>query len=259
MIMYFCNFLFIKRLYVCCAKDFEITEDIKILKPDLVYFGNVKSFDASMYSNVKKSLTYSYNFEPSQSNNDSLFSSMSKDLRYEIRKCSNDNNIKIEIYTGDDIMPSLIKQACKTGNTMFKKKGIKTKIKKRQYLSQLKCGCLIMSVSYYKNTPCVYHAYSIDGTNAICCLIATSYRQTELRGKLSGMIHRYHSFFDMRYFSINKYSYYDWGGISSFDNPNGIDKFKMRFPGYQNITLGSVVPLSRIGSIFIKVKKLLKR
>ena len=33
---------------------------------------------------------------------------------------------------------------------------------------------------------------------------------------------------------------YDWGGIASYDNPNGIDKFKMSFGGeyrkYYNIS-----------------------
>ena len=34
---------------------------------------------------------------------------------------------------------------------------------------------------------------------------------------------------------------YDWGGISSLDNPNGIDKFKMAFGGspifYYNVMI----------------------
>ena len=35
---------------------------------------------------------------------------------------------------------------------------------------------------------------------------------------------------------------YDWGGISDFDNPNGIDEFKLKFGGdkitYYNVFCG---------------------
>ena len=52
---------------------------------------------------------------------------------------------------------------------------------------------------------------------------------------------------------------YDWGGISDFDNPNGIDEFKLKFGGekitYYNIFAGNTL----LGKLAVTAMKLMKR
>lgn len=52
---------------------------------------------------------------------------------------------------------------------------------------------------------------------------------------------------------------YDWGGISSLTEPNGIDVFKMKFGGdlttYYNVITGQT-PLGKLAMLVLKKKGL---
>ena len=64
---------------------------------------------------------------------------------------------------------------------------------------------------------------------------------------------------DMKYFKEKGLVRYDWGGISDFENPNGIDEFKLKFGGdkitYYNVFTGN----SLLGKLAVTAMKLLKR
>ncbi|MBQ2936393.1 MAG: hypothetical protein IJD96_09185, partial [Lachnospiraceae bacterium] len=64
---------------------------------------------------------------------------------------------------------------------------------------------------------------------------------------------------DMKYFKEKGLVRYDWGGISDFENPNGIDEFKLKFGGdkitYYNVFTGN----SLLGKLAVTAMKLLKK
>jgi len=50
---------------------------------------------------------------------------------------------------------------------------------------------------------------------------------------------------------------YDWGGISDFDNPNGIDNFKMKFGGNKIEYNVNIVGISALGKFIVFLKRLI--
>ena len=63
----------------------------------------------------------------------------------------------------------------------------------------------------------------------------------------------------IKYFKQKGLLRYDWGGISDFENPNGIDEFKLKFGGekitYYNIFAGNTV----LGKAAVLAMKAMKR
>ena len=258
MIIYQTNFGPIKRIIIWCSDSLEVPQTVLRMNPDIVYLFGIPLTSKLKSSDYRESLTYVYDFPKGETSN-GLFNRLGKDTRRDVRICQKDKRISIKIFAGDSIPKALLKAACKTSNEMFKSKGLRTKMRVKPFIDQKKANTLFFSVSYFMDIPCVFHAYSIDGNNAICCLIATSFRQKNIDKKLSAMIHRYHCFFDMGHFQDEGYSHFDWGGIASATNPNGIDKFKMRFPGYPCLKAETVICCTNKGRFFQKIKRSFSR
>lgn len=61
------------------------------------------------------------------------------------------------------------------------------------------------------------------------------------------------------YLPINELKEYDWGGIASYESPNGIDKFKMSFGGEYRKYYNLFCNCSFTARAYAKIRKLLKR
>ena len=103
-----------------------------------------------------------------------------------------------------------------------------------------------------------YHVYVGDEKTTRLLYSCSTFREDDSKKALIGRANKFLHWEDIKYFKNNKYEKYDLGGISSFDNPNGIDKFKMNFNGekitYYNIITGNDL-LGKILCFLIKFKK----
>ncbi len=60
---------------------------------------------------------------------------------------------------------------------------------------------------------------------------ASCFREESADQSLIGRANKRLHWEDIKYFKQKGLLRYDWGGISDFENPNGIDEFKLKFGG----------------------------
>lgn len=158
----------------------------------------------------------------------------SKVTKYDIRR-SNEDELNIFHYTSDFLSShqDIYAEFAKLYDEMYKAKGLSATANIDSMKNVAENNGLLISCARNKSIPLVFHVYVIDGKSARLWMSTSIFRESEdkqFRAKVGRANKRLH-YEDLLYFHDNGYCYYDWGGISSFDKPNGIDLFKMSFGG----------------------------
>ncbi len=126
--------------------------------------------------------------------------------------------------------------------------------------SYAKSNACMISVAYLNNEPLVYHSYIFDQKNSRLLHSCSSFRKQEaFDRKMIALANKCLSWKDMQYFKNTGVVYFDWGGVSSFDNPNGIDEFKFRFGGTPKTYFNITVPYSLKSRVWSKFRKIVKK
>jgi len=100
------------------------------------------------------------------------------------------------------------------------------------------------------------HVILYDNNTARILYSVSNFRIENLDSNFVGRANKYLHWYDIGCLKEKKINLLDWGGIQSFDNPNGVDRFKNGFGGqecsYYNVILGK----SRIGKLAVLLMKL---
>lgn len=189
-------------------------------------------------------------------NGEDIFKKFSKTVRYEINKASRDN-ISNKVFIDDEIDDKLLNSFNEMYNEMYNEKGMANHWlpinELKGYAKQKVC---MVSVAYYNNEPLVYHSYIFDKDNCRFLHSCSSFRSQDKNYKsIIGMANKYLMWNDMLWFKNKGVCSFDWGGVSSFDNPNGIDKFKFAFGGTQKTYLNITLSYSLRSRIWNKIRK----
>ena len=108
----------------------------------------------------------------------------------------------------------------------------------KEYAKQ---NALIITTAEINNKVVVYHSYIKDDLHSRFLQSCSEFRVADnaMRNAI-GRANKYLHWNDWLLLKKMGIVEYDWGGIASYDNPNGIDKFKMSFGGeyrkYYNIS-----------------------
>lgn len=240
------NFLFIKRnLYY-----FENTSDSKT-QCDIACFFNLfeKPFDLCTQS--KTYITNLINYE----NINNLFSNLNNTTRNAINRCNKEGYFIVHI-ASDAITKQHIKGFIRTLRGMYKEKNIKSKVNKKNIINHIKNNAIILSYSTDGKTNYTYHMYVHDSHNCVLWFSCSLFRNKTIDKNLIGRLNRFHHYDDLAYFKSKNYTNYDWGGVSSFENPNGIDLFKYSFPGEKKTVYSYAIAHSKKGVCFSKIKSI---
>ena len=187
---------------------------------------------------------------------ETLFKTMTKTLRYEIRKIETDKTeITTHYYKGKNIPQYLLSDFQKSYNNMYKSKNIKMKLDKSFVKKYCLADMATLSVAFYKGNPYVFHFYINDAQRARLLYSCSNFRNnTDIAG-LIGMMNKTLHWKDILYFKNERLSEYDWGGINSFSKPNSIDKFKMFFGGQKAIRYNYII----INTIIAKFSSFIRK
>ena len=171
-----------------------------------------------------------------------LLKKMHKTVRNEINRTKRDC-VPVEYYNSDDLKKhtEIIYDFAAMLEKMYSAKGMAGKhVTISEILGYIDSGCLFVGIAWFNENPFIYHVYVKD--NNICRLLysCSDYREEDKENKaLIGRVNKFLHWNEMMYFKSDGLTEYDWGGISDFENPNGIDTFKMSFGGerkeYYNI------------------------
>lgn len=243
------GFLFRRRLYYFCN---DLNKVNKSGCSSLLIVNGLEEKEPSFHSKIVK--TFITNLAGLEIEN--LLSSMNSTTRNSVHFCEK-NEVLFESYDG--IIPApIIKDFLKTLKGMYKEKGLKDKIVSPKRIKTFcKNDSLIITRTLDKKTnkAISYHVYITDKTNVVLWFSCSLFRKKEDKSFV-GKCNRYHHYKDFLLFLDNKYKSYDWGGVSSFEDPNGIDSFKYSFPGEKMTKYEIYYPLNFIGKMYLRVKKI---
>ena len=189
-----------------------------------------------------------------------MLTNINKSVKYQFRRSEKDG-IEVKFYTKKDIEAdrTLIDTFADIYERMYQSKGSDTKLNTTAIDRYLEADSIIFSAVLHAGEIIVFHSYICDETDARLLHSASCFREESADQSMIGRANKRLHWEDMKYFKEKGLVRYDWGGISDFENPNGIDEFKLKFGGdkitYYNVFTGN----SLIGKLAVMAMKLLKR
>ncbi len=189
-----------------------------------------------------------------------MLAAINKAVRYQFRRSEKDN-IEIRFYTKTDIenAPELIAAFADIYERMYQSKGSDTKLNISAVKKYLDADGIVFSAVWHEDEMLVFHSYICDDTDARLLHSASCFREESADQSMIGRANKRLHWEDILYFKKKGLQRYDWGGISDFENPNGIDEFKLKFGGekitYYNVFVGNTL----LGKLAVTAMKVMKR
>lgn len=189
-----------------------------------------------------------------------MLAAINKAVRYQFRRSEKDH-IEIRFYTKADIdqHPELLDTFADIYERMYQSKGSDTKLNLEAVKKYLAADAIVFSAVWHEGEMLVFHSYICDDKDARLLHSASCFREESADQSMIGRANKRLHWEDILYFRKKGLIRYDWGGISDFDNPNGIDEFKLKFGGekitYYNIFAGNTL----LGKLAVTAMKLMKR
>lgn len=192
---------------------------------------------------------------------DELLSAINKNVRYECRRSERDG-VEIRFYAKADIEAdkTLLESFTRIYEEMYRSKGIDTRFNITAVKKYMQTDSILFSAVWHEGSMIVFHSYIYDDTDARLLHSASCYRGGDENAQsMTGRANKRLHWEDMKYFKSRGLLRYDWGGISDFEKPNGIDEFKLKFGGekitYYNVFAGNTL----LGKLAVAVMKAMGR
>ena len=233
-----------------CSMEEEINSDA-----DIIYLHGVTMVpsnwkgECSMQRSVVKDLSMS---------EADLFLTLGKHLRQYIKRSTRED-VEITIYDSVSFLANdgLVERIGMLYEKMYADKNIKTRFNYALTRAYAKNNSLCIAIASVGGRLVGFDAVICDDKHARLWLAAFDFRnESEDSQKLS----RAHQRMDWELLVWCKNRGiidFDFGGIASFENPNGIDGFKMKFESNNKVEYYNVIlPNSILGKFLLKCKKL---
>lgn len=162
-----------------------------------------------------------------------LFKSFRSTIRNEIRRVQKKGiQTKVCIPSPENDISELFIDIEEKFVSMYKSKGIVKKFPRWRVENYIMHSCVYITFACLDGNNVVYHIYVSDGKHVQFLISCSDFRNNDYdMQKTIAMANKYLHWHDIVYFKENGFEIYDWGGIFSFDEPTGIDVFKMAFGG----------------------------
>lgn len=226
----------------------DIVRYIRTLQPMSGYYVHCESVE-TVFSDLNKSI-------------EEILDSSTKTVKYEVNKCEKED-INISFYTALDLKNNkALVDEFETAYLDFAKelglKEVEEAYQRSKIDNYIECDCILLTKAE-KEGVSVYHVYSCGGQECVLNYSVSNFRIDPTKRNLAGRMNKLLHIKDMGWFKKHGYTLYDWGNISSSENPNGIDKFKMSFGGDVVTVYNSFVGNSFLGKVLVVLYKLLHK
>lgn len=190
-----------------------------------------------------------------------MFSLFTATVKNEIRRAGRELTVA-RVYTSEKIQkdPSVLDSFGAMYHEMYAEKGMQG-----QYLpvaelkAYAKAGKLTVTTAAMEDKLIVYHSYVHDGQNARLLHSCSEFRAADNATRNAiGRANKFLHWEDMRYLKGIGVTRYDWGGVASPTEPNGIDKFKMSFGG-SPITYYNVLEVQSLRAKLLRACRSLRK
>ena len=189
---------------------------------------------------------------------DDIYSLFKKNTKYEIRRAEKEGAI-YKAYFEDDITEDLLYKFSEVYEKMYQSKGLNRKMNMPLMKACHKEGCLAITTCSIGDELIIFHSYLYDECNTRLYQSCSLFRDNPDETKIIGMSNRGLHWYDMRLFKQRGIKQYDWGGVASLNEPNGIDKFKMGFGGTPKTYFNVTVPMNLSGKLAVTISNKLHK
>ena len=245
------NLFFIKR--VIYYFDFENKEILNSTNDILCFNGLEEPIVTEFKNEYHKCKTYITKLSPVL-DKETYLSSFCTQIRRAVHKSERDN-VVYEMRDSKDISNKDINIFSKHANKLYKELGLKSRVNKSLVKIFRKNGNLKLSTTKLNDKYLTFHLYICDNKNTLGWYYISIRMNDDINKNYVGIANRYNHFKDFMYFSNHGFETYDWGGVSSFDSPNGIDLFKYSFPGEKRYFYEQTIYKTRKGLLFAKIRE----
>ena len=193
---------------------------------------------------------------------DDILACSTKTVKYEVNKCEKEG-VEVSFYVASDlkvnkdILDEFERAYLDFANDLGLK-DVKEAYKRSKIDNYIECDCVLLSKAE-KDGVSVYHLYSCGGGECVLNYSVSNFRMDPSKRNLAGRMNKLLHIKDMDWFRERNYTLYDWGNISSSQNPNGIDIFKMSFGGDVVTVYNSFVGNSFMGRLLVVLYKLARK
>ena len=185
-----------------------------------------------------------------------MFNGLSKHLRQYIKRNYKDE-VDIRICSSGDILQNtdILDKCKKLYEKMFLDKGMNEKFNTELAKRYCKQSCLVIFMAYIQNVPIGFAAF-IVGEKARWWLSAFDFRNEQFDAQVLSRTHKRVIWDAILYSRKMGCKEFDFGGVNSFEEPNGIAKFKLEFEKENKVVYNNyLVSRTLLGKIAIKVFK----
>jgi lipid II:glycine glycyltransferase (peptidoglycan interpeptide bridge formation enzyme) len=161
-----------------------------------------------------------------------LWSEMSGTVKNEINKSKKEATVT-QSYIGSEVTDELLKAFSEMYTELYEEKRIHGKTLNLEELKAYReKNALLVTTAAMNHEVVVYHSYITVEKNSRLLHSCSMFRIQDNRVRNAiGRANKFLHWNDWLLLKSRGVEEYDWGGISSCDKPNGIDRFKMAFGG----------------------------
>lgn len=231
----------------------NIISDYKIIHGSSIQISDLHGYKNNIYKQETLITDLSYS-------EDELFSCLNRTLRYQINR-SKRENISTKVWNSKDIEKDIkiLNNFSQIYENMYKEKGMSgRRLNLNELKEYIKRDAITITTASIDDKIVIFHSYIHDNKHVRLLHSCSEFRATDnvMRNAI-GRANKYLHWNDLIYFKQIGIKEYDWGGIASFDNPNGIDKFKMSFGGLHKVYYNIRYICSWRAKLYAKIKNIL--
>ncbi len=191
-----------------------------------------------------------------------LNAAINKNVRYEIRR-NNKEAVTYRVFSSKELLQksAIVKEFTDLYELMYREKGKKQTIYMPQLKAYMEKDAFFLTGIFDGDKPLVFHSYIIEDEKVRLLHSVSDFRSESADANLVARANKRLHWEDICMFKEQGKHFYDWGGVSSLTDPNGIDAFKFKFGGepltYYNVYKGSSL-LGKLAIALLKMKNGMK-
>lgn len=231
----------------------DIDKAIKESQADFIFLHGVSSNNfKNAVINKQFSLITNLTITPAE-----IFKQFCKTYRRQINSAKKEN-VDCIAFNSLDLKnnPNLLSSFKKEYKNFVRLKGITNTYNDSAMEQYIESGNVILTKAFKGEKNYAQHVIVYDNKTARLLYSVSNFRTEGMDPSLIGRANKYLHWYDIQYLQNNKMQLLDWGGISSIDNPNGVDIFKKGFGGNEVLYYNAILGKSIIGKLAVSLIRL---